>query len=73
MSNIHSISLNNELEEFLKENPAISLSAICQTQLYNIKRQTEHMKITIIKLENKVKFLQQKLYEANELLEKDKK
>lgn len=70
MANIHSISLNNELEKFIGENPALSLSKVCQAALYNIKEQTEHQKIRIKVLENKLIQLQQKLYEANEEIEK---
>lgn len=72
MANVHSISINNELEKFLKENPLLSLSKICQTQLYNIKDQTEHQKIKIKVLENKLQQLQEKLWESNESLEKEK-
>lgn len=72
MANVHSISINNELEKFLEENPALSLSKILQAALYNIKDQTEHQKIKIKVLENKCMQLQQKLYEANEALAEKK-
>jgi len=63
MANVHSISINNELEEYLVNNPNLSLSKIMQSALYNLKENTQDLKNEIKVLQNKCKVMQDKIFE----------
>ena len=72
MANIHTISINNELEQFLQENPELSPSKVMQAALYNIKDNTVELKIKIKVLQNKISVMQARIFQLEDEKKKNK-
>jgi len=71
MAKIHSISLNNELEEFISENPDLSLSKILQQALYNIKNERQHFEVKLKAAGIRNNRLQKELLKSTDFIEKE--
>lgn len=67
---IKSVSIPQDLADFLDRNPELSLSKIVQSKLIEIMQTKTAYENRIRVYENKMHVLQTKLFEANEEIEK---
>jgi len=65
MANLHSISLNNEQSELVKQDKNLSLSKICQDRLNEIIEFRNSHEISLENLQRKIKALENRIKELD--------